>query len=66
MQSNIQTYNIDVHAWKLRQVFDEYGIVTSYPINREQFIRDVLKASMTDKVYVYNSEGELVTLESTY
>lgn len=66
MQSNIQTYNIDVHAWKLRQVFDEYGIVTSYPINREQFVRDVLKASMTDKVYVYNSEGELVTLESTY
>lgn len=64
MQSNIQTYNIDVHSWKLRQVFDNYGIVTSYPINREQFVRDVLKASMSDKVYLIDSENNVVNVET--
>ena len=54
-QINIQTINIDVHAYKLRQVFDDYGIVTSYPINREQFVRDVLKSVTSDTVYVFNS-----------
>ena len=54
-QINIQTINIDVHAYKLRQVFDDYGIVTSHPINREQFVRDVLKSVTSDTVYVFNS-----------
>lgn len=58
--TNIQTYNIDVHAYKLRQVFDNYGIVTSYPIDRHQFILDVLQSCISDTTKVFDSEGNLV------
>lgn len=63
LQTNIQVSNIDVHAYKLRKVFDDYGIITSYPINREQFVKDVLKAATSDKVYVFNGEGICVNVE---
>lgn len=65
-QTNIQSLNIDVHAYKLRKVFDEYGMTTSYPINREQFIKDVLNASMPDKVYVFDGEGTCVNVEKSF
>ncbi len=63
--TNIQSLNIDVHAYKLRKVFDEYGMVTSYPINREQFIKDVLKAATSDKVYVFDGEGACVNAKNS-
>ena len=63
LQTNIQVSNIDVHAYKLRKVFDEYSMVTSYPINREQFVKDVLKVATSDKVYVFNGEGTCVNVE---
>ena len=63
LQTNIQSLNIDVHAYKLRKVFDDYGIITSYPINREQFVKDVLKVATSDKVYVFNGEGTCVNVE---
>ena len=63
LQTNIQVLNIDVHAYKLRKVFDDYGIITSYPINREQFVKDVLKVATSDKVYVFNGEGTCVNVE---
>lgn len=66
VQTNIQSLNIDVHAYKLRQVFDDYNMVTSYPINREQFVKDVLKAAMPDKVYVFDSDNNLVNVETNY
>lgn len=63
-QINIQTLNIDVHAYKLRKVFDDYGIITSYPINREQFVKDVLKSVTSDAVYVFDSFGNFIPTES--
>ena len=64
--NSLTTLNIDVHAYKLRQVFDDYNMVTSYPINREQFVKDVLKAAMPDKVYVFDAENNLVNVETDY
>ena len=66
LQTNIQSLNIDVHAYKLRKVFDDYGMVTSYPINREQFVKDVIKASIPDTVYVFDNEGTCVNVENSF
>jgi len=66
LQTNIQSLNIDVHAYKLRKVFDDYGMVTSYPINREQFVKDVLKAATSDTVYVFDNEGTCVKVENSF
>ena len=66
LQTNIQSLNIDVHAYKLRKVFDDYGMVTSYPINREQFIKDAIKTSIPDTVYVFNNEGVCVNVENSF
>jgi len=66
LQTNIQSLNIDVHAYKLRKVFDEYGMVTSYPINREQFVKDAIKASIPDTVYVFDNEGTCVNVENSF
>jgi hypothetical protein len=59
-QINIQTYNIDVNAFKLSQIFDDYGIVTSYPIDRNKFVLDLLKSCQLDSTMIFDSEGNLV------
>jgi hypothetical protein len=59
-QTNIQTYNIDVHAFKLRKIFDDYGVVTSYPIDRTKFVLDLLKSCQLDTTTVFDTEGNLV------
>ena len=66
LQTNIQSLNIDVHAYKLRKVFDDYGMITSYPINREQFIKDAIKASIPNTVYVFDNEGTCVKVENSF
>lgn len=66
LQINIQSLNIDVHAYKLRKVFDDYGMVTSYPINREQFVKDAIKASIPNTVYVFDNEGTCVKVENSF
>lgn len=66
LQTNIQLLNIDVHAYKLRKVFDDYGMVTSYPINREQFVKDAIKASIPNTVYVFDNEGVCVNVENSF
>ena len=66
LQTNIQVSNIDVHAYKLRKVFDDYGIITSYPINREQFVKDVIKSATSDTVYVFDNEGTCVKVENSF
>lgn len=66
LQTNIQLLNIDVHAYKLRKVFDDYGMVTSYPINREQFVKDAIKASIPNTVYVFDNEGTCVNVENSF
>jgi len=66
LQTNIQSLNIDVHAYKLRKVFDDYGMVTSYPINREQFVKDVIKSATSDTVYVFDNEGTCVKVENSF
>ena len=66
LQTNIQSLNIDVHAYKLRKVFDDYGMVTSYPINREQFVKDAIKTSIPDTVYVFDNKGVCVKVENSF
>jgi hypothetical protein len=66
LQTNIQSLNIDVHAYKLRKVFDDYCMVTSYTINREQFVKDAIKTSIPDTVYVFDNEGTCVKVENSF
>jgi hypothetical protein len=66
LQTNIQSLNIDIHAYKLRKVFDDYSMVTSYPINREQFFKDAIKATIPDTVYVFDNEGTCVKVENSF
>ena len=61
---NIQTY--DVHAFKVREVFDKYGIITSYPIDRNQFVSDLLKACTLSNTItqIFDSEGNVTYYRS--
>ena len=57
---NIQTLNIDVHAYTFRKVFDDYNVISSYPIDREKFLKELINASIPNEVFVYNIYGDLV------
>jgi hypothetical protein len=41
-------------------------MVTSYPINREQFVKDVIKSATSDTVYVFDNEGVCVKVENSF
>jgi hypothetical protein len=41
-------------------------MVTSYPINREQFFKDAIKATIPDTVYVFDNEGTCVKVENSF
>ena len=46
--TNFLSFNIE--SDKVNRVFEEYNVVSSHPINREHFIKDVLKSAILDKV----------------
>ena len=62
--TNFLSFNIE--SDKVNRVFEEYNVVSSYPINREHFIKDVLKSAILDKVYVFDREGACVNVEISF
>jgi hypothetical protein len=51
---NIQTVDLEVNTQLLLDVFLKYGVVTSYPIDYEEFVKDVISTTISTKTVVYN------------
>ena len=41
-QTNIQIVNTEVNPQLLLNIFQKYGITSSYPIDYEEFVKDVI------------------------
>ena len=54
-QTNIQTVNTEVNTQLLLDVFQKYGITSSYPIDYEEFVKDVINTIISTKTFVFDS-----------
>jgi hypothetical protein len=52
--TNIQTVDLEVNTQLLLDVFLKYGVVTSYPIDYEEFVKDVIITTISTKTVVYD------------
>lgn len=52
--TNIQTVNLEVNTQLLLDVFLKYGVVTSHPIDYEEFVKDVIGTTISTKTMVYD------------
>ena len=53
-QTNIQTVNTEVNTQLLLDVFQKYGVVTSHPIDYEEFVKDVINTTSSTKTLVFD------------
>ena len=51
-QTNIQTINTEVNTQLLLEVFQKYGITSSYPIDYEEFVKDVINTTISTQSFV--------------
>ncbi len=54
-QTNIQTVNTEVNTQLLLDVFQKYDVVTSHPIDYEEFVKDVINTTISTKTFVFDS-----------
>jgi uncharacterized protein (UPF0276 family) len=53
-QTNIQTVNTEVNTQLLLEVFQKYGITSSYPIDYEEFVKDVINTTTSTQSFVFD------------
>ena len=53
-QTNIQTINTEVNTQLLLEVFQKYGITSSYPIDYEEFVKDVINTTTSTQSFVFD------------
>jgi hypothetical protein len=53
-QTNIQVVNTEVNPQLLLNIFQKYGITSSYPIDYEEFVKDVISTTSLTKTLVYD------------
>jgi hypothetical protein len=53
-QTNIQTVNTEVNTQLLLDVFQKYRITSSYPIDYEEFVKDVINTTSSTKTLVFD------------
>jgi len=53
-QTNIQTVNTEVNTQLLLDVFQKYRITSSYPIDYEEFVKDVINTTSSTKTFVFD------------
>ena len=53
-QTNIQTVNTEVNTQLLLDVFQKYDVVTSHPIDYEEFVKDVINTTSSTKTLVFD------------
>lgn len=56
-QINIQTINTEVNSQLLLDVFQKYGITSSYPIDYEDFVKDVINTVTSTQTFVFDSSS---------
>ena len=49
-QTNIQTINTEVNTQLLLEVFQKYGITSSYPIDYEEFVKDIINTTISTQM----------------
>jgi hypothetical protein len=54
-QTNIQTVNTEVNTQLLLDVFQKYGITSSYPIDYEEFVKDIINTTISTQTLVFDS-----------
>ena len=54
LQTNIQVVNTEVNPQLLLNIFQKYGITSSYPIDYEEFVKDVISTTSLTKTLVYD------------
>ena len=53
-QTNIQTVNTEVNTQLLLDIFQKYDVVTSHPIDYEEFVKDVINTTSSTKTLVFD------------
>lgn len=53
-QTNIQIVNTEVNPQLLLNIFQKYGITSSYPIDYEEFVKDVISTTSLTKTFVFD------------
>ena len=56
-QTNIQTVNTEVNTQLLLDVFQKYGVVTSHPIDYEEFVKDIISTTSSTKTFVFDASS---------
>ena len=54
-QTNIQTVNTEVNTQLLLDLFQKYGITSSYPIDYEEFVKDVINTTTSTQTFLFDS-----------
>ncbi len=55
--TNIQTINTEVNTQLLLEVFQKYGITSSYPIDYEEFVKDVINTTASTHSFVLDGSS---------
>ena len=53
-QTNIQIVNTEVNPQLLLNIFNKYGITSSYPIDYEEFVKDIISTTSSTKTFVFD------------
>ena len=53
-QTNIQVVNTEVNPQLLLNIFQKYGITSSYPIDYEEFVKDIISTTSSTKTFVFD------------
>jgi hypothetical protein len=53
-QTNIQIVNTEVNPQLLLNIFQKYGITSSYPIDYEEFVKDIISTTSSTKTFVFD------------
>ena len=53
-QTNIQIVNTEVNPQLLLNIFQKYGITSLYPIDYEEFVKDIISTTSSTKTFVFN------------
>ena len=56
-QTNIQIVNTEVNPQLLLNIFQKYGITSLYPIDYEEFVKDIISTTSSTKTFVFDASS---------
>jgi hypothetical protein len=57
LQTNIQVVNTEVNPQLLLNIFQKYGITSLYPIDYEEFVKDIISTTSSTKTFVFDASS---------